>query len=99
MTYAVLDIRKRSLLRGTVLVLGSLLLAFLLAGFPNDRPSLTLIIPTVLAFLGTWDTMRCLRAHWSFYHGAVVLLLYSDIMALFMILFLLLYPYAQWILL
>ena len=99
MAYAVLDPRKRSLLRGTVLVLGSLYFAFVLAGFPNDRPSLALIVPAMFALLGTWDTLRCLRAHWSFYHGAVVLLLYSDIMALLMILFLLFYPYAQWILL
>lgn len=82
-----------------MLVLGSLFLAFVLAGFPNDRPSLALIVPAMFALLGTWDTLRCLRAHWSFYHGAVVLLLYSDIMALLMILFLLFYPYAQWILL
>jgi hypothetical protein len=97
MRYAVLDLRKCSLLRGTLLVLGSLFSAFLLAGFPNDRPSLILLIPTLIAFAGTWDTIRCLRSRWSFYHGAVVLLIYTDMMALFMILFLLLYPYAQWI--
>jgi hypothetical protein len=95
---AALNPRKRSLLRGTSLVLGSLLLAFPLAGFPNDRPSLKLLFPVLVAALGTFDTARCLRLRWSFYHGAVILLLYSDIMALCMILFLLLYPYAQWIL-
>jgi hypothetical protein len=98
MSFAVFNLRKRSLFRATLLVVGGLLLAFLLAGFPNDRPSLKLVFPLLLASAGTLDTARCLRLRWSFYHGAVVLLLYSDIMALCMIIFLLLYPYAQWLL-
>ena len=98
MQVAALNLRKRSLLRGTVLVLAGLFLAFRLAGFPNDRASLKLLIPALIAFLGMWDTLRCLRRRWSFYHGAVVVLLYADVLALLMILFLLLYPYAQWIL-
>lgn len=93
-----LNPRNRSLPRGTVLVLGSLILAFLLAHFPDDRPSLGLIIPTLIASLGMWDTMRCLQRRWSLYHGAVVVLIYMDIMALCMILFLLLYPYGRWLL-
>jgi hypothetical protein len=98
MVFNALNPRHRSLPRGTVLVLGSLLLAFSLAGFPDDRASLKLIIPSLLAALGTWDTIRCLQHRWSFYHGAVVLLIYMDIMALCMILFLLLYPYGRWLL-
>jgi hypothetical protein len=98
MVVAALNIRKRSLLRGTVLVMGSLTLAFLLAGFPNDHPSLKLLIPVLLAVAGMWDTMRCLQRRWSLYHGSVVLLVFADILALFMILFLLLYPYTQWLL-
>ena len=95
---AFFNLRARSLLRGTILVLGSLLLAFLLSGFPNARPSLMLVIPAFLALYGTYDTLRCLRLRWSFYHGAVVVLIYMDIMALCMILFLLLYPYGRWLL-
>jgi hypothetical protein len=98
MVFNALNPRHRSLPRGTVLVLGSLLLAFSLAGFPDDRASLKLIIPSLLAALGTWDTIRCLQHRWSFYHGAVVVLIYMDIMALCMILFLLLYPYGRWLL-
>jgi hypothetical protein len=98
MAFGALNPRNRSLPRGPVLVLGSLLLAFMLSGFPDDRPSLKLIIPTLIATLGTWDTMRCLQNRWSFYHGAVVVLIYTDIMALCMILFLLLYPYGRWLL-
>jgi len=93
-----LNPRKPSLPRGTALVLVSLVVAFLLAGFPEDRPSLKLLVPTLIASLGTWDTMRCLQDRWSFYHGAVVVLIYMDIMALCMILFLLLYPYGRWLL-
>jgi hypothetical protein len=98
MLFSALNPRKRSLPRGIALVLGSLVLAFLLAGFPDDRPSLKLLIPTLAAALGTWDTIRCLRHRWSFYHGAVVVLIYMDIMALCMILFLFLYPYGRWLL-
>ena len=98
MALAALNLRHRSLARGIVLVIGSLVIAFRMAGFPDDRASLKLILPTVVAALGTWDTMRCLQQRWSFYHGAVIVLIYMDIMALCMILFLLLYPYGQWLL-
>jgi len=94
----ILDLRQKSLLRGTLLVLGSLVLAILWSGYPEDRPTPGLILPLVLAFGGTLDTMRCLRLRWSFYHGGVILLLYMDIMALAMILFLLFYPYGGWLL-
>jgi hypothetical protein len=98
MALSALNPRNRSLPRGIVLVLGSLVLSFKLAGFPDAHPSLKLLIPTVAAALGTWDTIRCLRQRWSLYHGAVVILVYMDIMALCMILFLLLYPYERWLL-
>jgi hypothetical protein len=98
MVFSALNPRNRSLPRGTALVLGSLILAFPLSGFPEDRASLKLLIPTLLALLGTCDTIRCLQHRWSLYHGAVVVLIYMDIMALCMILFLLLYPYGRWLL-
>lgn len=97
MPFAVLDPRKRSLLRGTTLVVGSLALALVLTGFPDARPSLKLVIPTVIACFGTWDTVRCLQHRWTFYHAAVVLFLYMDVLALSLILFLLLYPFARWL--
>jgi hypothetical protein len=98
MVFRALNPRNRSLPRATAMVLGSLFLAFLLSHFPDDRASLKLLIPTLLAFVGTFDTMRCLQHRWSLYHGAVVVLIYTDIMALCMILFLLLYPYGRWLL-
>lgn len=97
MRYAVFNFRARSLVRGTVMVLGSLLAAFLLSGFPHAHASLTLILPAAAALWGTYETLRCLRLRWSFYHGGVLLLLYMDVMALVMIFFLLLYPYAGWL--
>lgn len=84
-------------MRGTVLVFGSVVLAFPLAGFPNVHGSLLLVFPTGLAIWGTWETTRCLRPRWSFYHGGVLLLLYADVLAVALILFLLLYPYARWL--
>jgi len=97
MPYAVFNFRARSLVRGTVLVLASLIAAFLLSGFPYVRPSWKVIFPAFAALWGTFDTLRCLQLRWSFYHGGVLLLLYMDIMALCMIFFLLLYPYAGWL--
>ena len=95
---AVLNLRAKSLLRGTVVVIASLILAFVWAGFPEDRATPKLILPACTAIYGTYDTVRCLRLRWDFYHGGVMLLLYMDIMALAMIFFLLLYPYAGWLL-
>jgi hypothetical protein len=92
-----IDIRQRSLLRGTVLVVGSLFASMLLAHWPDDPPSFKLLLPTIVALFGTWDTLRCLRARWSFYHGAVMILLYMDVMVISMILFLFLYPWGNWI--
>jgi hypothetical protein len=97
MSVAALHFRSRSLLRGNFLVLGSLLLALILAHFPHNRRTLYLILPTLAAMYGTYDTLRCLRPRWSMYHAGVMLCIYMDILALTMILFLLLYPYMQWI--
>ena len=92
-----LNPRHRSLLRGNLLVLSSLLAAFLLSHFPSNRPTPLLLIPSAAVLLGTADTVRCIRRRWSFYHGGVVLCIYMDLMAICMILFLLLYPYLQWL--
>jgi len=94
---AVFNVRAKSLLRGTILVLLGLIFAIRCAGFPDVHPSLWVIIPAVSAFYGTWETTRCLRRRWSFYHFSVMLLLYADVLVLALILFLLLYPYARWL--
>jgi hypothetical protein len=94
---ASLNFRARSLVRGTALVLASLGASFLLSGFPQVHPAWPIVFPAMCALWGTYETSRCLRLRWSFYHGGVLLLLYMDVMALTMIFFLLLYPYANWI--
>ena len=92
------DLRRRSLARSILLVIGSLFVALRVAGFPEDHATPKLIFPTLVAGLGTWDTIRCLQQRWSLYHGAVMILIYMDILALSIILFLLLYPYGRWLL-
>jgi hypothetical protein len=94
---ASLNLRSRSLVRGTVLVLASLAASMLLSGFPRVHTAWPIIFAVLTALWGTFETTRCLRLRWSFYHGGVLLLLYMDVTALTMILFLLFYPYAGWI--
>ncbi len=96
MRYAVFNIRARSLLRGTLLVLGSLVLAIAAGGLANAHGSGLMVLPTLMAGWGTWETTRCLQRKWSFYHGGVLLLLYADVLVLALVVFLLLYPYAKW---
>ncbi len=89
--------RSTSLLRANVLVLGSLAASFWIAKFPSNKPEPLIFLPLLLAFAGTVETFRCLRPCWSLYHGAILISLYMDMMALMMILFLALYPYARWL--
>ena len=85
--------RRRSLARGNLLVVISLAVSLRMSDFPNNRPDLWLILPAVGVILGTFDTVRCMRTHWSFYHGGVLLCIYMDLMAITIILFSLIYPY------
>ena len=90
-------LRDKSLTRGTLLVLASLPIALSLAGFPELKPAPAIALPLLIAIWGSCETVRCLRLRWSLYHMSVLLLLYMDVMALSMLLFLLIYPYGQWI--
>jgi len=91
---AIFRLQRKSLARGTVLALGSLWISFRLSGFPEVHTCLWLIFPMLLTCAATWDTTRCLQKRWSFYHGAVLLLIYVDLMVLLMIAFLLLAPFS-----
>jgi hypothetical protein len=93
---AFLNPRHKSLVRGNLLVLGSLVAAFFLSDFPHNRPTLLLLLPVLFSVAGTADTVRCIRKRWSFYHGGVILCIYMDLMVVTMILVFLLYPYALW---
>ncbi|HEX4321463.1 MAG TPA: permease [Acidobacteriaceae bacterium] len=96
--FPIFHLRQKSLARGTLLALASLWVSFRLSGFPEVHVSLWLILPLLAASAATWDTARCLRKRWSFYHGGVLLLLYCDLMILLMISFLLLAPFSSAIL-
>ena len=78
-------------------MLVSLAGAFFLSDFPRNRPTLWLVIPSILAVVGTADTIRCMQRKWSFYHGGVLLCIYMDLMAVSLILFFFLYPYMSWL--
>jgi len=46
-----------------------------------------------MAIYGTFETVRCLRPRWDWYHAGIILLLWMDMMAVCLVLFLLLSPY------
>nr|WP_218624055.1 permease [Granulicella sp. dw_53] len=79
------------------MVLLSLAAALLLSDFPNNRRTLFLILPAIVASIGTADTVRCMQSRWSYYHAGVILCIYMDIMVVGMIVFFLLYPYMAWL--
>ncbi len=94
---AVFNPRQRSLVRGNILVLLSLVAAFFLSDFPHNRPTLLLLFPALFSIIGTGETVRCIRRRWSFYHGGVILCIYMDLMAVAMIMVFLIYPYTLWL--
>ena len=97
LTTALFNPRKHSLARGNTLVLASVFISIPLSHFPHLRPSLLLLLPALVSLIGTAETVRCIRRRWSLYHGAVILCIYMDLMAVSLILFFLLYPYFLWI--
>jgi hypothetical protein len=94
--HPILNPRRRSLLRGNVIVLASLALATWLSGAPHLRAMPLLVLPLLGCILGTADTVRCIQRRWSFYHGGVLLCIYMDLMAITLVLFFFLYPYFLW---
>ena len=92
-SFALFNLRRRSLLRGSLLVLGSFAASFRLSGFPNPRATLLLLIPAALALFGTFDTVRCIAPRRNLYHGGVILFLLMDVLALCLIFFFLIFPY------
>lgn len=92
-SFAVFDFRRRSLLRGNILVLGSFAAAFPLSGFPSTRTAPILVVPVLLAFIGTFDTVRCLRPRRDLYHAGIILCLFMDLLAICLIIFFLFFPY------
>jgi hypothetical protein len=88
-------LRQKSLLRATLLSLGAFAASLRLAGFPNIRDlhgSHWQFLALLVAAWGMAETARCLRREWSLYHAGVLILLYTDLMILAGIVFLLAVP-------
>jgi hypothetical protein len=88
-------LRQRSLLRGIVLSLSAFIASLLLAGFPhieNLHGSPWQVAALFAAAWGMAETGRCMRGKWSLYHAGVLILLYSDLVILTLIVFLVAYP-------
>ncbi|WP_263409706.1 permease [Terriglobus tenax] len=94
---ALFDLRRKSLLRGLILPIAALVAGAWLSDFPNNRATLWLLLPNLVALIGTVDCIRCMQRTWSWYHGGVLLIIYADLMVLTLLLFFLLYPYAHWL--
>jgi hypothetical protein len=91
--YKFLHLRSKSLVRGSLVVLLSLVVATLLSHAPRLRPSAWIVLPLLTSIAGTVDTIRCMQRTWTWYHGGVVLCIYMDLMVMTMIAFFWLYPY------
>ena len=96
--YSILDPKRKSLIRGTLLALASLWTSFHISGYPDPQPCPWLLLPLAATIAGAWDTARCLQKRWGFYHGGVLLLLYVDLMILVLILVFLLAPFTHFLL-
>jgi hypothetical protein len=97
LTPALFNPRIPSLARANFLVLASVAAAIPLSHYPHQRPTAWLVVPVFFAFVGTFETLRCLQRRWSLHHAGVLLCVYMDLMALSFLLFLLLYPYFLWV--
>jgi hypothetical protein len=87
-------LRQRSLVRGIVLSLAGFISSLLLAGFPHvDKlhGSSWQIAALLASAWGMAETGRCMRGKWSLYHAGVLILLYSDLIILTLIVFLVAY--------
>jgi hypothetical protein len=78
-----------------VLSLSAFIASLLLAGFPRIEKlhgSPWQFASLLIAAWGMAETGRCMRGKWSLYHAGVLILLYSDLMILTLIVFLVAYP-------
>ena len=83
-------LRQRSLVRGIVLSLAAFISSLLLAGFLHGSP--WQFAALLAAAWGMAETGRCMRGKWSLYSAGVLILLYSDLVILMLIVFLVAYP-------
>lgn len=97
MVHALLNLvrlRQRSLVRAILLTLSSFVASLLLAGFPHIEKLHGSPWQFVCLLGGAWgmaETARCLHRRWSLYHAGVLILLYTDLIILMMMVFLVAY--------
>ena len=87
-------LRQKSLVRGIVLSLAAFFASLLLAGFPhtdNLHGSRWEVVALLGAAWGMAETGRCIRRKWSLYQAGILILLYSDLVILTLIVFLVAY--------
>ena len=91
----ILNLRRKSLVRGIILCVAAFLLSLRLSGFP-DMNTMHLshwqIVSILLACWSMVETIRCADRTWSLYYAGVLILLYSEVMILGMAVFLFFYP-------
>ena len=78
-----------------MLSLSAFMASLLLAGFPHIEKlhgSPWQVVALLIAAWGMAETGRCMRGKWSLYLAGVLILLYSDLMILTLIVFLVAYP-------
>ena len=81
-------------MRGILLSLSAFVASLLLAGFPHIdqlHGSPWQFASLLMAAWGMAETGRCMRGKWSLYHAGVLILLYSDLIILALIIFLVAY--------
>ena len=81
-------------MRGIALSLAAFVASLLLAGFPhieNLHGSSWQVIALLAGAWGMAETGRCMRNKWSMYSAGVLILLYSDLVILTLIVFLVAY--------
>lgn len=90
----IVRLRQKSLVRGIALSLAAFIASLLLAGFPhieNLHGSPWQFIALLAGAWGMAETGRCMRSKWSMYSAGVLILLYSDLVILMLIVFLVAY--------
>lgn len=87
-------LREKSLVRGIALSLAAFVASLLLAGFPhieNLHGSSWQVFALLAGAWGMAETGRCMGNKWSMYSAGVLILLYSDLVILTLIVFLVAY--------
>jgi hypothetical protein len=91
---AIFRLRQRSLVRGILLSLSAFVASLLLAGFPHIdqlHGSPWQFASLLTAAWGMAETGRCMRGKWTLYLAGVLILLYTDLIILALIIFLVAY--------